>query len=105
MIDNIIRRLSKPAYLFRPGQIARRIRNTHAATDQITTRLPWGPPLRVSRSEMLGACIARAGVYELVVTEAIWRLATSDDLACDVGANVGYFTSLLAHRCSEVVAF
>ncbi len=65
---------------------------------------PWGCPMLVSRSDAVGAGIARTGVHELAVSEAIWRLAEGDELAVDVGANLGYFTGLLARRANEVVA-
>jgi FkbM family methyltransferase len=35
----------------------------------------------------------------------MWRLADPGDVAADIGANIGYFTSLLAVRCRRVVAF
>lgn len=44
------------------------------------------------------------GVHELAVSETIWRLSEPDDLAVDVGANIGYFTGLLARRAGEVIA-
>jgi FkbM family methyltransferase len=54
--------------------------------------------------DMVGSGIARMGVHELAVSEVIWRLAAGDELALDIGANIGYFTGLLAHRVQEVVA-
>jgi FkbM family methyltransferase len=65
---------------------------------------PWGLPMRVALADKLGAGIARTGVHELAVSELMWRLAAGDDLALDVGANIGYFTGLLALRASHVVA-
>ena len=35
-------------------------------------------------------------MYETEVTESLWRLARVGDLAVDVGANIGYMTSILA---------
>ena len=49
--------------------------------------------------------MARIGTHELPVTEMMWRLTDSDDLALDVGANIGYYTSLLARRARKVIAF
>jgi FkbM family methyltransferase len=60
--------------------------------------------MRVARTDKLGAGIARIGVHELAVSELIWRLAGGDDLAIDVGANIGYFTGLLARRARQVIA-
>ena len=98
-------RLVKPAYLFRPDQLARRVVNQRRGGAEITTPLPWGTRIKVSTSGPLGAGIARKGVHELPVTEVAWRLADPGDLALDVGANIGYFTLLLAARCREVRSF
>lgn len=60
--------------------------------------------MQVARDDTIGAGIARMGVHELSVSETMWRLAAGDDLALDVGANIGYFTGLLACRVREVTA-
>jgi FkbM family methyltransferase len=75
-----------------------------AHDDELVVRTPWGCAMRVARTETLGAGIARTGVHELAVSELIWRLTGGDDLAIDVGANVGYFTGLLARRTRHVIA-
>lgn len=90
-----------PAYLFRPSQVLRRI--TGGPSSSLVT-LPWGAEVEVDPSEAVGAGIARLGVHELSVSETMWRLADPRDLALDVGANIGYFTSLLACRTSRTIA-
>lgn len=92
----MIERLAKPQYLFRPRQIIRRF----FAGDVVRT--PWCE-MRVA-DDMIGRGIARMGVHELAVSEVIWRLSEGDDLALDIGANIGYFTGLLARRVGEVIA-
>jgi FkbM family methyltransferase len=37
-------------------------------------------------------------VYDLAVSEALWRLLDVGDTAVDAGANIGYMTSLMARR-------
>jgi FkbM family methyltransferase len=98
-------RVVKPGYLLRPDQLLRRIVNQRRRDAEITTVLPWGARIRVSTTAPLGIGIARRGVHELAVTEVLWRLADREDAALDVGANIGYFTLLLAARCREVRAF
>jgi FkbM family methyltransferase len=91
-----MRPLGKPHYVFRPSQLLRRMRTREVI------RTPW-TRMRVA-ADVLGRGLARTGVHELAVSETIWRLAEPDDLAVDVGANVGYFTGLLAQRVGEVIA-
>jgi FkbM family methyltransferase len=98
----IFSRLAKPHYLYRPAQILRRARLGREPEPVVQT--PWGCPMLVSQADAIGAGIARMGVHELAVTETMWRLAGGDALALDVGANVGYFTGMLAQRAERVVA-
>lgn len=93
---------SKPYYIFRPDQIARRIGRRLRRTDQIIVSLPWGARLAVDRRDLIGSGIARTSSYELPVSEAMWRIAAQARLAVDVGANVGYFTALLSARARDV---
>jgi FkbM family methyltransferase len=98
-----VRRLSKPQYIFRPSQLLRRVIQ-RGDSAEIVVRTPWGTRMLVAREDTIGAGIARMGVHELAVSEAMWRLAGGDRLALDVGANIGYFTGLLACRAEEVIA-
>jgi FkbM family methyltransferase len=72
-------------------------------------RLPWGKNLEVDLADPVGYALAsQGGLFDIVTTEVIWRLTQSGDTAFDIGANVGYFTSLLAHqvgRRGKVLAF
>lgn len=95
----------KPAYVYRPDQIVRRMTTRRAPVGSLRVVLPWGLPTVVSSSDDLGRGIIRRNVHELPVTEAMWRLTGQGDLAVDVGANTGYFTSLLACRAQAVLAF
>ncbi len=89
--------LRKPVYVYRPSQIMRRLGNARHS-GEARVRVAWGPSLRVDTRDMIGSSIARLGVHELAVTEAIYRLARAGETAIDLGANLGYHTSLLAHR-------
>lgn len=60
--------------------------------------LPWGLPLTFDTSDHIGAFILHHGVYDLCVTEAVWRLTDPGETVLDVGANIGYMTSLMARR-------
>lgn len=106
----IAQRLNKPHFLFRPGQLARRISWSIAPPtgSHLTVTLPWGLTIRCRPTDGIGGSIARTGVFELVVTEALFRLAEPGELAIDAGANIGYMSGVLAVRVApggRVLAF
>lgn len=87
----------KPEYIFRPSQLLRRLFLKRQLGD-IAVRLPWGKSIRVSTVDHVGSQIATLGVYDLVVTETLWRLCDLGETAIDVGANIGYTTFVMAER-------
>lgn len=93
-------RLLKPEYVYRPGQILRRLRPPSGVVT-----LPWGLPIACDPAEEIGRAIHTLGVYDLPVTEALWRLTDPGDVAVDAGANIGYMTAVLAARAARVVSF
>ena len=60
--------------------------------------MPWGYPLIVNPAESIGWAVYSRGIYEMPLTEALWRLAQPGDIVVDGGANIGYATSILAAR-------
>jgi FkbM family methyltransferase len=106
VLSTFIKRVTLQAYVYRPLQVLQRMRLRGHPHPMV--RLPWGHMLQVTATESIGSGIARAGIHELVVTEAMFRLLEPGDLAVDAGANIGYFTSLMAFcvgAFGEVVAF
>lgn len=97
----MIRALNKPYYLFRPSQLVRRL----AGGVPERVNLPWGPSIAINPAEDIGHALATTGVYDLTVSEALWRLTEPDDVALDVGANIGYMSALLSARAARVVSF
>jgi len=70
--------------------------------------LPWGCRIRVNAQEYIGRNIFAFGVFDLCVSEVIWRLLAQEDYAVDVGANIGYMTSIMAAKVGKqgnVVSF
>jgi FkbM family methyltransferase len=99
----MLRRLSKPHYLFRPSQIVRRLGRSGATT----AALPWGLEIELQQ-DLQGRAIARTGVYDLVVSETIHRLLDPGETTVDGGASIGYTTGLMAARLGpggRVLAF
>lgn len=61
-------------------------------------RLPWGMELEVDPQETVGRAAWLLGVYDLPVTETLWRLTDPGEVAVDAGANVGCMTAALLAR-------
>lgn len=87
----------KPEYLYRPQQLWTRFarRNTRGF---FSVQLPWGKEIRVSADDNVGSQIVKLGLYDLAVSEALWRLCEPGESALDVGANIGYTTFVMAER-------
>jgi FkbM family methyltransferase len=93
----MIRRLWKPWYVWQPAQLARRVMRSTARADGFgLVRTSWGARIVVDRSKPLGMSIERTGVYDLTVSELLFRLIERGDVVVDAGANVGYMTVLAA---------
>lgn len=94
-----VRGLGKPQYLFRPSQIVRRlVQEFLPGSAGSEVRLPWGLVITLDRGDTVSEAILGQGLYDLVTTEVLWRLASAGERAADVGANIGYVSSLFAFR-------
>ena len=106
-MNSLLTRLrDKPHYVFHPSRALRRAMRSarpHAyVTDEfVTTDLPWGVSLRVALSDAIGYSIVTGHVFDPCVTETIYRLIDPGDHVIDVGANIGYLTSLAAVRAGD----
>lgn len=93
-------RLATPPYLFQPLQIIRRLKLEYlrGSKREASVELPWGLPIKINPRDAIGYAIASQGLYEIGVTETLWRLTDPGDLAIDAGANIGYTASILGRR-------
>jgi FkbM family methyltransferase len=93
----------KPQYVFHPLRAARRATYRFVREDGGTrvTELPWGLPLEVYAGDAIGFSIVAGGVFDPCVTEALHRLIDPGEVVADVGANVGYMSSLAAARAGS----
>jgi FkbM family methyltransferase len=93
-------RLATPPYLFQPLQVLKRLRLEYLwrSRREASITLPWGLPIKIDPQEAVGHNIASQGLYELGVTEMLWRLTEPGDLAIDAGSNIGYMASIFAIR-------
>jgi FkbM family methyltransferase len=83
-------RFNKPEYFFNPTQLIRRFKNKKLNQSV----MPWGSILHYNPNEDIGRAINVLGIYELPLTELIYRSLKNVDHFVDVGANIGYFSSL-----------
>jgi len=88
--------VNRPYYLYRPSQVLRRLQSMLPSSHRDRIVLPWGLRIDFDPGELLGRTLERNGVYELAVSEFLFRLADRGELAVDVGANIGYMSSVLA---------
>lgn len=93
-------RIASPEYLLRPKQIAVRLAREvfPGRRGVVETVLPWGLAIRIDTDEAIGRSIWHGGLFDLAVSECLWRLLRAGDTAVDAGANIGYMTSIMAHR-------
>lgn len=91
-------RFVKPEYLYRflRGRGSSLVREI--GLDKALFRLPWNIEIIADPAEALGKALTRLAVYDLGVSETLWRLTKSGDVTVDVGANFGYMTSIMAVR-------
>jgi len=92
--------LFKPEYFYQPKVALRRIIPfaKKETSEFVERELPWGMTISVRRLEEHEKMLSILGVCDLIVTESLWRLTQPGELAVDVGANIGYMSSILAKR-------
>jgi len=97
--------LNRPEYILRPTQLYHRFAYSQIKAAGIFRNflLPWGMEITVSLdpSDVVGRSIGTQGIYDLSLTEVLWRLISPGEQVVDVGANVGYITSIMAHRAGR----
>ena len=105
LLERIKRKLIKPEYIFRPRQVLRRLQ-LNGGSEPESVQLPWREiPFSINPKETIGRALITTGVYDLAVTETFARVIEPYDIVCDVGANIGYFTSLASSKGAKVYSF
>jgi FkbM family methyltransferase len=94
MLSNLL----APWYLLRPRRILRRIGVALYPPSPGYQELEtcWGATIRADATKTIGWSILIAGIYDLCMSEVMYRLINPGDTVFDVGANVGYVTVLAA---------
>ena len=86
----------KPWYIYRPHQLARRLASSIAAPRRghRLMDVSWGIELWADPTEHVGRSVWTTGVFDLAVSEVLFRLTRPSDVLIDAGANLGYMTLL-----------
>ncbi|MCJ8275731.1 MAG: FkbM family methyltransferase, partial [Bdellovibrionales bacterium] len=59
----------------------------------------------INPKETIGRSIQTFGLYDLVLSEALFRLVKHNSFCLDIGANIGFFTSLMSYKGAIVNSF
>lgn len=100
---SIVRSLLKPCYRYRPGVLVNRIKIALFPSRERTVfvPLPWGCTIEVDLQDAVGREIYKQRLFDIAVSEVLWRLARKGDFVVDAGANIGYMTSLLSAKVGK----
>jgi|LakMenEpi03Aug12_release.lakeMendotaPanAssembly.Ray.scaffolds.fasta_scaffold40450_5 FkbM family methyltransferase len=105
-MKNYIRYINRPEYIFRPISIYQRIfqQNFLGIEKFKEVLLPWGLKIKVPIliNDCLSQSLLKFSTYDLSLTEVIWRLTDRGETTIDIGANIGYITSLMSMKVGEV---
>ena len=69
--------------------------------DRVPVQMPWGTMLTVNPNETIGASVWTTGLYDIAVSELLYRLLPIGGSAIDAGANIGYMTNLMATKAGK----
>jgi FkbM family methyltransferase len=94
-----LRILYKPEYFYRPANLVKKIFSLFRPKSKrsLTVEI-LGQKFVVDPQETIGRALVDFGLYDLALTEAIWRLTKTGDRVVDVGANIGYFSLVMGYR-------
>lgn len=87
----------KPEYFYQPLRLLFRLKYTlfPPAFGMQKLQLSWGRYLTANPMQTIGRSLYTFGLYDLALSEMIYRLVRPGDRVIDVGANVGYTTCLM----------
>ncbi|MCW6037668.1 FkbM family methyltransferase [Spirulina subsalsa FACHB-351] len=104
--------LNRPEYILQPWQIYQRLLNPpHQALGEFKTiQLNWGLPFKIlpNPDDKVEWSLWTMRIYDPALSETLWRLIEPGETVLDIGANIGYMTSLMAvkvGKTGQVLAF
>lgn len=90
-------RLKRPEFYFKPENIFKYPFRKNQVGKK-TVRTVFGTNIQVNPADTIGVAIYQTGLYDLALTEMIFRLTEEGSTAVDVGANIGYVTQLTSKK-------
>jgi FkbM family methyltransferase len=96
-VRSIIHYIKRPEYYFSAQAVVKKLFNKtgHGIINQKT---PWGNYVEIDTNETIGNSIYSTRIYDLALSETLWRLIAPGDFVLDVGANIGFITSLCSYK-------
>ena len=95
----------KPWFIFRPSQVLRRLTFQPDLNPPAPAGGAGAAHLLALDDDHIGRCLGTTGIYDLAVSELLFRLIHPGDLVVDAGANIGYMSVLAATAGAHVIAF
>jgi FkbM family methyltransferase len=94
---SIIHYIKRPEYYFSLHSLIKKVfsKNGHGVINQKT---PWGNNIEIDVNETIGNSIYSTRIYDLALSETLWRLIEPGNFVLDVGANIGFITGLCSYK-------
>lgn len=94
---SIIHHIKRPEYYFSLHSVVKKLFNK-TGQGIINQKTPWGNVMEIDTNETIGNSIYSTRIYDLALSETLWRLIEPGHFVLDVGANIGFITSLCSYK-------
>jgi FkbM family methyltransferase len=94
---SIIHYIKRPEYYFSLNSVVKKLFNK-PGQGVINQKTPWGNFIEIDTNETIGNSIYSTRIYDLALSETLWRLIEPGNFVLDVGANIGFITSLCSYK-------
>ena len=97
LFQRTVKRFHKPEYFYQPSRLIHRLKYklNPPGSGMQKIKLIWGRELIANPKQTIGFSLATYGLYDLALSEMIFRLVRPGDTVIDGGANVGYTSCLM----------
>ena len=95
--------INRPEYLYQPAFIFKRIMKAFSkkalakTLDYQLFKIKFFE-ITANKNDIIGKALSTYGIYDLILTEILYRIVESGDKCIDVGANIGYTTGIMSYR-------